>query len=526
MIDRLIVPMSGFGKRFVSEGYKTPKYLLEFNKIPILSWQLDLLSDIKNIDLVCNSDHLENSQLKIYDELIKINKNVNIISIEPHDKGPGWALYHAIKNHSKSERILVSYCDFYSFFKIKEFETFLNTTKPDGTIFTYTNFHPHRLRNNHYAYVKKKNDAVTKVKEKEWFTGDPMSEEVSNGMYYYSDSLYLKDVILNLFEEKTELIGNELYLSVVYNQLINDKKLVNTFNVDNFFQFGTPQDYEDLLYWHNNFKPELIFKDINNQENTKSKKEFNIVLLASGFGSRLKQFGYDSEKATIPINNYPMSFYSYVSLLKIAKNINFYVVKRHEQDLTKLLDNIKKHFIKYDEIIIPSSTKGQADSLRMALKKIENDKPLLVLPCDSYFEFDLEKIYESFSHDALIWNADGYPYSRIDKSSFAWIKSNSDHQIIKSLFKESPPDEDWSMITGAFSFKSKSIAKEITNEIIDNDNKINNEYYLDFVADEKFTNTYDICENSTDKFLSLGTIDELKTFEYLIKISDLEIWKS
>ena len=82
------------------------------------------------------------------------------------------------------------------------------------------------------------------------------------------------------------------------------------------------------------------------------------------------------------------------------------------------------------------------------------------------------------------------------------------------------------MITGAFSFKSKSIAKEITNEIIDSDNKINNEYYLDFVADERFTNTYDICENSTDKFLSLGTIDELKTFEYLIKISDLEIWKS
>ena len=129
-----------------------------------------------------------------------------------------------------------------------------------------------------------------------------------------------------MFEEGNELINNELYLSVIYNKLIQDKKTVKTYQVDNFFQFGTPQDYEDLLYWHKNFYTES--NEINNKNgNQKNDTQFNVVLLASGYGTRLKEAGYDSEKAVVTVGNKPMAYYSYCSLIENSQKVNFYVIK-------------------------------------------------------------------------------------------------------------------------------------------------------------------------------------------------------
>ena len=47
--------------------------------------------------------------------------------------------------------------------------------------------------------------------KKSWFTNEPFNEEVSNGMYYYSDSLYLKQIILDMFEEGNELLNRALF---------------------------------------------------------------------------------------------------------------------------------------------------------------------------------------------------------------------------------------------------------------------------------------------------------------------------
>ena len=51
--------------------------------------------------------------------------------------------------------------------------------------------------------------------------------------------------------EKNIRVNNEFYVCPVFNQAINDKKAIRTFNIDKMWGLGTP---EDLKYFLENYE--------------------------------------------------------------------------------------------------------------------------------------------------------------------------------------------------------------------------------------------------------------------------------
>ena len=84
------------------------------------------------------------------------------------------------------------------------------------------------------------NGVVLEVAEK-----NPISDIATAGLYYWSrGSDFVK--YAELMVEKNIRVNNEFYVCPVYNQAIEDGKIINIYPIDKMINLGTP---EDLNYY-------------------------------------------------------------------------------------------------------------------------------------------------------------------------------------------------------------------------------------------------------------------------------------
>jgi len=114
-----------------------------------------------------------------------------------------------------------------------------SSKKIDGGILVFNSIHPK------WSYAKTDNrNIVSEVAEKK-----VISNKATVGIYYWSKgSDYVKyaEQMIN----KNIRVNNEFYVCPVYNEAINDKKIILTENIDQMWGLGTP---EDLNYFIQNY---------------------------------------------------------------------------------------------------------------------------------------------------------------------------------------------------------------------------------------------------------------------------------
>ena len=112
----------------------------------------------------------------------------------------------------------------------------ITTKKLDGAILTFEAVHPK------WSYAKTDKDGfVEKVAEKK-----VISKEATVGVYYWkkgSDYVKYAEQMIS----KNKKVNNEFYVCPVYNEAIEDKKLIKTVKVDEMIGMGTPQDLEQFI---------------------------------------------------------------------------------------------------------------------------------------------------------------------------------------------------------------------------------------------------------------------------------------
>ena len=77
-------------------------------------------------------------------------------------------MLQAINYLDLNSAVIVNYCDFNCIWDYQEFLKYVRKTNCDGSVVTYTGFHPHMLYNTNYAYVKLDNSQIIDIKEKKW----------------------------------------------------------------------------------------------------------------------------------------------------------------------------------------------------------------------------------------------------------------------------------------------------------------------------------------------------------------------
>ena len=102
---QIIIPMSGVGQRFIDAGYKDPKPLIEIDGKPIIEHVVNLFPGETNFKFICNSKHLEETQMRSI--LERIAPQAEIIEIEPHKFGPIYAVSKIFEKINDDEEVIV-----------------------------------------------------------------------------------------------------------------------------------------------------------------------------------------------------------------------------------------------------------------------------------------------------------------------------------------------------------------------------------------------------------------------------------
>ncbi len=504
---QVVIPMSGIGKRFLEAGFYHLKPLIPIANSRIIYEVMSMFPGINDPLFIISKDHKQKSDLVDY--LMNNWPKSQISEISEHKLGPGHAIYESKDYIDVSRPVIVSYCDFSGNWDFGKFCKEL--TDVDSLILTYTGFHPHMLRSTKYAYVKKNEKGfVSEIQEKNSFTNFPTTEEASAGLYAFSSGNLLLDALREQISENYSHFG-EYYISLTIVPLLKKGLKVKTFLMDNFNQFGTPEDLNDWEYLFRAINQKNLIRSANLQTDTKRLE--STIILAGGIGSRLSDFS-EIPKPFIAVRG--------TKLWKMSKNAavnsaNNYIVLRKE--FSKHIEDLE--LIDTKLVVLEKSTQGQAHTAKFALDNIENlPGPVTFFSCDNliskdHYESAIKKL--SFA-DLVVWTSSDYPMAKYMPDRYSWIDSYRT-SVTKFALKNLPKDfKNPAMIIGNFTFKNRAIAEKMVDKCLESSDRINSEIYLDSVVQIALEFGYEVTYLNLDNFFAIGTEDELNTYKYYLKL--------
>jgi NDP-sugar pyrophosphorylase family protein len=505
----IIIPMSGIGKRFMDAGYKVPKPLIKVDDKTIIEHVCNLFPDENKFTFICNSRHLADTNIKKV--LQSIKPNSNIIGIPAHKKGPVYAVSLVTEVIEDDEEVIVSYCDFGTYWDYKNFLKHTRDRDADGAIVAYKGFHPHMSGNTNYAFMQDKKQWMLKIKEKEAFTNNRMQEYASNGIYYFKKGSYIKKFFQKLIVNNINLKG-EYYVSLVYNLLVSNGFKVSIYEIQHMLQWGTPQDLEEYSMWSK------YFKNILEQKKKLFPKIKSVTLIPlAGKGSRFSTLGYKKPKPLLEVSGKPMIIQAANSLPKSQKLI-FVVLKEHLKNypLKKIL---KDEFINSKIVSLEDTTQGQAITCSLGLKDEDINSPLLIAATDNSMIYDqnkYQKLIEDKNVDAIIFTFRNHISSKSNPQMYGWVKTDHKNNAIGvsvkvPISKKTCKDH---AIVGTFWFKKVQFFNQGLKSLIDKNIKINDEYYVDSLMGELINLGLNVKVFEVDNYLCWGTPNDYETFIY------------
>lgn len=249
---KIIIPMTGYGSRFVAAGYQELKPLIEVQGKPILQWIVDgMYPGEEDILFICRGEHLDTIP-DMRARLMRIAPTAEIFAIDDWvKKGPVYDVLRASERILDDAPCIINYCDFFMYWDWEAFKRDVAVRGCEGCVPCYTGFHPHLLpaKNLYASCLTDENDDLVEIREKFSFEKDKMKGRHSPGVYYFKTGALLKKYCRALVDSGVTLKG-EYYASLPYNFMVRDglKVWVPT-NVEQFCQWGTPEDLQDYLFW-------------------------------------------------------------------------------------------------------------------------------------------------------------------------------------------------------------------------------------------------------------------------------------
>jgi dTDP-glucose pyrophosphorylase len=229
----ILIPMAGAASRFVKEGYKDSKPLIDVFGLPMIIRVIDNLPASNDYTFITRKDFHDGLRLKSL--LSSLKPNSNIIEIDCLTNGAAETCLLAKQFINTEDSLLIANCD-----QIQEWNTnlFINytcNTTYDGTIITF------KSNSSSNSYVELKNGLVVRCAEK-----IVISDTATTGIYYWRKGLdfvrYTEQMIT-----KNIRTNNEFYVCPVYNELIASGGKVSTYQIERHHPIGTPNDLQRYL---------------------------------------------------------------------------------------------------------------------------------------------------------------------------------------------------------------------------------------------------------------------------------------
>ena len=497
MTFQLVIPMSGFGERFRKHGYQVPKPLIRVAGAPMIQHVSDMYPDDAEVLFIVNEDHLANPVFNLQEVLKNVRPHATIAPIPPHKLGPSGAIALARDHINQALPTIVNYCDFTCLWDFEGFRDVLSLC--DGVVATYTGFHPHMMRSTKFAYVHGPGDCVEAIQEKKAFTAQPMTERTSSGTYGFSSGSLLLDAIDRQMASELSL-GGEYYTSLTYIPLLRDGRDIRSFNIDRFFQWGTPEDLSDFENAFEAFERiPMVAPRPSNRHST--------VLLAAGMGARFSDVGYDKAKASLPLSGRP----AWLQVLKCLDDGEELVTVYRDGTVQPETSGQVGTFVR-----VESLTQGQAASAQVGLEKlVDQTRPVTIASCDALFPsgHPMQSLHQGA--EIVVWACKPSAKADLSPEQFAWVKVDSDGRVVDFVMKDIPStDGEWFVVSGTFTFASAEVATSYISQIMTDEITTNGEYYLDSAINLALMRDAVVIADLRDDFIGMGTPEEYETFRY------------
>lgn len=230
----VLIPMAGAGSRFEQAGYTFPKPLIEVRNKPMIQVVVENLNIHANYIYIVQAKHRKAYNL---DTLLNlITPGCKIVDVDHLTEGAACTALLAKEYIDNDAPLFFANSDQFVEWDSNEFMYKMNETKADGGIVTFEATHPK------WSFAKvDAQGVVQEVAEK-----NPISNIATVGFYYwkhgsdfvrYSENMISKDIRVN----------NEFYVCPVFNEAIQDKKIIRNFKIDRMWGLGTPEDLKFFL---------------------------------------------------------------------------------------------------------------------------------------------------------------------------------------------------------------------------------------------------------------------------------------
>jgi dTDP-glucose pyrophosphorylase len=242
----------------------------------------------------------------------------------------------------------------------------------------------------------------------------------------------------------------------------------------------------------------------------------NKLIPMAGEGSRFKEKGYNIPKPLLPILGYPMVVSAAKALPGKDENMIFIMRDFHvsEYAIDKTIDS---HFPGAKIIQVDKLTQGQASTCLLAKDFINNDDELFIGASDNGMIFKDEN-FEKMKKDAdaLVFTFRNNPTVLPKPKAYGWVLVEEDELTIKEAkVKFDMPDPmNHHAYVGAFWFKSGKLFVEAAERMIEQNRRVNNEFYVDECINDIIQLGYKAKVFEVDHYICWGTPADYKTFLY------------
>lgn len=232
----VLIPMAGQGSRFADAGYTFPKPLIEVNGKPMIQVIVENINIKARHIYIVQKSQREKYNLDYLLKLITPDGNCAIVEVDGPHGGAAVATLLAKDLINNDSSLLIANSDQYVEWNSNEFMYAMSADEIDGGILTFQNTHPK------WSYAKiGDNGFICEVAEKK-----PISDKATVGIYYwkhgsdyvkYAEQMISKDIRTN----------GEFYVCPVFNEAIQDGKLIRDYQIDKMWGLGTPEDLENYI---------------------------------------------------------------------------------------------------------------------------------------------------------------------------------------------------------------------------------------------------------------------------------------
>jgi HAD superfamily hydrolase (TIGR01509 family) len=232
--------------------------------------------------------------------------------------------------------------------------------------------------------------------------------------------------------------------------------------------------------------------------------KLNILIPMAGAGSRFEQAGYTFPKPLIDVKGKPM-IQVVVENLNIDANYIYVVQKSHREKYN--LDTLLNLITPGCKIVeVDGITEGAACTALLAKEYINNDAPLFFANSDQYAEWDsnefMYKMQETEADGGIVTFKAIHP-----KWSFAKINEQG---YVTEVAEKNPISDNATV--GFYYWKHGFEFVKYAEQMIVNNTRVNNEFYVCPVFNEAIADKKKIKAFNIDKLFGLGTPEDLRYF--------------